>query len=170
MVLEPSVLLVLLGEVGNMKNIKRTQMKSFEGDTLAEFTDNFNKGMEWVGRFSSEYKEPVIDIATLRGYVIYTETARLPENYRDRLELENITLTCGECKHFNHIKYHWGSCPYCKGDLRSNDEACDRLFDEWERNGDCWINEGDIDRYEQIVKTTNLDSVRRADKSKGVSY
>lgn len=153
-----------------MKNIKRTQMRSFEGDTLTEFTDNFNKGMEWVSRFSAEYKEPVIDIATLRGYVIYTETARLPENYRDRLELENITLTCGECKHFQHIKYHWGSCPYCKGDLRSNDEACDRLFDEWERNGDCWINEGDIDRYEQIVKTTNLESVRKADKSKGVSY
>ena len=143
-----------------MKNIKRTQMKSFEGDTLAEFTDNFNKGMEWVGRFSASYQDPVVDIATLRAYVIYEERVRLPENYRDRLELENITLTCGECKHFQHIKYHWGSCPFCKGDLRSNDEACDRLFDEWERNGDCWISEGDVDRYEQIVKTTNLDKVR----------
>lgn len=161
MVLEPSVLFSLLGEVGKMKNIKRTQMKSFEGQTLAEFTDNFNKGMEWVARWSAEYKDPVVDIATLRAYVIYEERVRLPENYKDRLELENVRLTCGECKHFQHIKYHWGCCPYCKGDLRSNDEACDRLFIEWEQNGDCWIKEGDVERYEQIVKTTSLDSVRR---------
>ena len=144
-----------------MKNIKRTQMKGFEGTALDEFVEDFNRKMEWVSRFADKQEERQIDLANLRGFVIYTESARLPENYKDRLELENIRLTCGECKHFKHIKYHWGECPYCKGDLRSNDEACDRLFDEWERNGNCWINEGDVERYESIVKTTSLDSVRK---------
>ena len=144
-----------------MKNIKRTQMKSFEGATLAEFTDNFNRGMEWVARWSAEYKDPVVDIAALRGYVIYEERVRLPENYKDRLELEGVRLTCGECKHFEHIKYAWGCCPYCKGDLRKSDDVCDRFYEAWEKDGDLWITEGDTERLEQIVKTTDLESVRR---------
>ena len=149
-----------------MKDIKRTQMKSFEGTTLDEFTDNFNRGMEWVARWSAQYKDPVIDITTLRGYVIYEERVRLPENYRDRLDLENIRLTCGNCKNFEHIKFSWGACPYCKGDLRANDEVCDRFYDEWEKNNDCWLTGGDVERYEQIVKVTNLESVRKTDRGR----
>ena len=147
-----------------MKNIKRTQMKGLEGKTLSEFVDDFNRKMEWVGRFADKEEERGIDLANLRGYVIYSESARIPENYRDRLELEHIRLTCGECKHFQHIKYSWGECPYCKGDLRSNDECCDRFYDEWEKNGECWITGGDLERYEQIVKTTDLDKVRRNER------
>lgn len=149
-----------------MKNVKRSQMEIFEGSTLKELKESFNRQMEWVSRFADKEEERAIDLANLRGYVIYTESVRLPENYKDRLELENIKVTCGQCKHFNHIKYSWGECPYCKGDLRSNDEACARLFDEWERNGDCWITEGDIERMESIVKTTSLESVRSAGRGR----
>ena len=144
-----------------MRNIRRTQMKGFEGSTLSEFVEDFNSKMEWVSRFAEKEEERGIDLANLRGYVIYTEAARIPENYKDRLDLENVRLTCGQCKHFNRIKYSWGECPHCKGDIRVNDEACDRLFEEWERNGDCWINEGDLERYEQIVKTTDIGKVRQ---------
>lgn len=145
-----------------MRNVKRSQMEIFEGSTLKELKENFNKSMEWVSRFADKEEERKIDLTNLRGYVIYTESVRLPENYRDRLELEHIRLTCGNCKYFEHIKYNWGACPFCKGDLRSNDECCDRFYDEWEHNGECWAVEGDTERLERIVKTTDLEKVRKA--------
>lgn len=142
-----------------MKTIKRTQMNSFEGATLKEFTDNFNKSMEWVSRFSGEYKEPVVDIANLRGYVIYTEVARIPENYRDMLDLACLRVSCGQCKHFNSTKYNWGECPYCRGELRKDDECCDTFFKHWE-DDDCWLTEGE-EEYKDAIERIDLTAVRK---------
>lgn len=142
-----------------MKTIRRTQMKSFEGKTLDEFTDNFNRGMEWVARFSGEYDKPVVDIATLRAYVIFTEIARIPENYRDRLDLANMRVSCGQCKHFESTKYNWGVCPYCVGELRKNDECCDSFFKSWE-DGECWLTEGE-ETYGEAIDKIDLMAVRK---------
>lgn len=121
-----------------MKTIKKTQMQSFEGETLQDLERNFNRTMEWVARSASSYKDPVVDIQALRGYVIFEEVARIPESIRDQLELAGERVTCGECKQFQHEKYSNGTCEFCRGLLRKNDEACDRLFKAW-ADGDCWI-------------------------------
>ena len=121
-----------------MKTLKRTQMQSFEGETLKELETNFNRTMEWVARISSNYGEPVIDIHELRGYVIFTEVARIPENIRDQLELAGERVTCGQCVKFQAERYSNGTCEFCRGLLRKNDEACDRLFEAWAA-GDCWL-------------------------------
>lgn len=135
-------------------------MKSFEGKTLAEFNQAFDDTMGWVARFSSSYDDPIIDLALLRGCVIYTETARIPEGYRDKLELEGMKIRCEQCSKFESGIKGWGSCPYCQGDLRRNDEACDRFFKEWEY-GDCWLKEGEEGVYGKIVNELRLESVRR---------
>ena len=142
-----------------MRNIKRTQMESFEGKTLAEFEEKFNESMQWVARFSASYDKPVVDLATLRGYVIYEETARIPEGYRDQLELEGLRVKCEQCKHFQPGRLGWGSCKYCQGDLRKADEACDRFFKEWE-NGECWLIEGEKGVYGKVVNECRLESIR----------
>lgn len=142
-----------------MKTVKRTQMKGFEGGTLAEFVNDFNRKMEWVAKFASIEEERDIDLANLRGYVIYTEVVQIPENYRDRLDLANLRVSCGQCKHFNPTRYSWGECPYCKGDLRKADECCERFFNHWEE-GDCWLTNGE-EEYEYAIKQIDLDAVRK---------
>lgn len=121
-----------------MKTLKRTQMQSFEGQSMKELEAEFNRTMEWVSRSADKYSEPVVDINTLRGYVIFTEVVRIPENIRDQLELAGERVTCGQCSKFEPERYGNGSCPFCRGTLRKNDEACDRLFEAWAA-GDCWL-------------------------------
>lgn len=133
-----------------MKVVKRTHMESFEGRTLKEFTDDFNRKMEMVAQASGYYSKLETDLSTLRGYVIYEDTARIPEGLRDRLELEGLRVTCGQCKFFNPTRYNWGGCKFCQGELRKADEACERFFREWER-GDCWLREGEHKLYVDAI-------------------
>lgn len=121
-----------------MKTLKRTQMQSFEGQTMKDLEREFNQKMEWVSRAASNYQDPVVDIQTLRGYVIFTETVRIPENLRDELELAGERISCGQCVKFQPERYSNGTCQFCRGLLRKNDEACDKLFEAWAA-GDCWL-------------------------------
>ena len=121
-----------------MKTLKRTQMQSFEGETLKDLEREFNRTMEWVARSADNYQEPVVDIQALRGYVIFTEIARIPESIRDQLELAGERVTCGQCVKFQPEKYSNGTCEFCRGLLRRNDEACGKLFEAWAA-GDCWL-------------------------------
>ena len=148
-----------------MKTIRRTQMQAFEASNLSEFADRFNSVLDWVGRTAVSYKEPVVDMNALRGYVMYETVERLAEGYRDALELNNQSVTCGQCKHFTPIRYSYGACPYCKGDLRKADEACEKMFKAWE-NGDCWLNEGEEEQYGKALdelRCTSIRYVKRAD-------
>lgn len=149
-----------------MKTIKRTQMKCFEGSTMTEFTDNFNYSMEWVGRFSNNYKDPVVDLANLRGYVIYEEVARIPEGYRDCLDIHNLRVNCGQCTHFCSSGKGWGTCKNCKSDIRKNDEACDMFFKAWE-SGECWLI-GEEEKYEKAIHELRLEGVRNGPRSKAL--
>ena len=132
-----------------MKTIRRTQMLSFEGENLPEFEKRFNAAMEKVGKIGS-YKEPVVDISTLRGYVIYEEVIKVPEGIKDKLDLANMRVCCGQCKHFTSTEYSWGKCPFCRGDLRANDEPCDKFFRAWE-SGSCWLIKGEEEQYEEAI-------------------
>ena len=142
-----------------MKTVHRKQMETFEGATLKELEIDFNRKMEWVSRYSEKYAEPVIDIQNLRGYVIYEETQKIAEGYRDQLELHGVRVTCGECKEFCPSKYSNGVCQYCRGNLRKNDEACDKFFKAWE-NGDCWMI-GEEEKYGEILDELRCTSIRR---------
>lgn len=133
-----------------MKTIRRTQMLSFEGDTLLDFETKFNAAMERVGKMSGTHKEPVVDISTLRGYVIYEEVVKIPEGFKDKLDLANLRVTCGQCKHFQNTEYSWGKCEYCRGDLRMADEACEKFFKRWEQ-GDCWLIDGEEEQYDKTL-------------------
>lgn len=121
-----------------MKTLKRTQMQIFEGETMKDLEQNFNRTMEWVSKTAEKYEQPVVDIAALRGYVIYTEYVRVPESIRDQLDLAGERVTCGQCSKFQPEKYGNGSCELCRGTLRRNDECCDKLFEAWAA-GDCWL-------------------------------
>lgn len=121
-----------------MKTLKRTQMQTFEGETLKDLEREFNRTMEWVARSSDKYEEPVVDIQALRGYVIFTEIVRVPESIRDQLELSGERVTCGQCSKFVPERYGNGTCEFCRGLLRKNDEACGKLFEAWAA-GDCWL-------------------------------
>ena len=125
-----------------MKTIRRTQMEGFDAPSITELAFKFNSVMEWVAKNSSSHKEPVVDMQALRGYVIYEIVDRVPEGYRDQLELNGMKVTCGECEKFKPTKFSYGACDYCRGDLRKADDACDRFFKEWEA-GDCWLKEGE---------------------------
>ena len=121
-----------------MKTLKRTQMQTCEGETLKDLEREFNRTMEWVARSSDKYEEPVVDIQALRGYVIFTEIVRVPESIRDQLELSGERVTCGQCSKFVPERYGNGTCEFCRGLLRKNDEACGKLFEAWAA-GDCWL-------------------------------
>lgn len=142
-----------------MKTFKRTQMQSFEGETLKDLEQNFNRIMEWVGKTGASYQEPVVDIATLRGYVIYTEVARVPENIRDQLELAGEKVTCGQCAKFQPEKYGTGTCQFCRGGLRENDEACMNLFKAWAA-GDCWLAGREEERLNDRIQQSGCPIIR----------
>ena len=133
-----------------MKVVKRTHMESFEGRTLKEFSDDFNRKMEMVAQSSGSYSKLETDLSTLRGYVIYEQTAKIPENLRDRLDLEGLRVFCGQCKYFNASRYNWGECKHTQGELRKNDEACERFFYEWE-HGQCWLKDGEERIYVDAI-------------------
>ena len=133
-----------------MKTIRRTQMESFEGSTLSELKSRFNSVLDWVCRTSTSHEHPVIDLQTLSGYILYETVDRIPEGYRDQLDLHNKTVKCGQCEKFEPTRYNSGICAYCKGELRKADEVCDRFFDEWE-NGNCWLREGEEEMYGKII-------------------
>lgn len=142
-----------------MRTLKRTQMQSFEGETLGELEQNFNRTMEWVSNSASGYKEPVVDIATLRGYVIYEEVVRVPENIRDQLDLAGERVTCGNCTKFTAERYNNGTCPYCRGVLRANDEACNKLFEAWAA-GDCWLAGREEERLNELIEKSGYPLLR----------
>ena len=132
-----------------MKTIRRTQMESFEGSTLTELKSRFNSVLDYVCRVSTSHEHPIVDLQTLSGYILYETVDRIPEGYKDQLELHNQMVRCAECKKFEPSKYGAGYCPFVKGELRKADEACDRFFSAWE-DGDCWLLEGG-DRYGKII-------------------
>ena len=142
-----------------MKTLKRTQMQSFEGETLKDLEREFNRTMEWVSKAADNYKEPVVDIATLRGYVIFEEVVRVPENIRDQLDLAGERVFCGQCTKFEHERYNNGTCPYCKGLLRTGDEACNNLFKAWAA-GDCWIAGREGERLNELIKESGHPVIR----------
>lgn len=142
-----------------MRTLKRTQMQSFEGTTLKELEQNFNRTMEWISKAADNYQEPVVDIQTLRGYVIFTETARIPENIRDQLELAGETVTCGQCKKFERERYNNGTCPFCRGLLRTSDEACDKLIEAWAA-GDCWLAGREGDKLNELIEKSGHPILR----------
>lgn len=133
-----------------MKTLKRTQMQSFQGDTLKDLEREFNRTMEWVSKAADNYKEPVVDIATLRGYVIFEELVRVPENIRDQLDLAGERVTCGQCRKFERERYNNGTCEFCRGLLRTSDEACDKLFKAWQE-GDCWLAGREGERLNDLI-------------------
>ena len=142
-----------------MKTIKRTHMETIEAETLKEFSERFNSAMDWVSR-KTDKKEYVIDLAHREGYIVYEETIRIPEGYRDQLELHNMKVCCGQCEHFKTTKYSWGECPHCRGDLRKSDECCSKFFKAWE-DGDCWLKEGE-EEYVKIIDELGCASLRSA--------
>lgn len=127
-----------------MKTIRKTQMESFEAETLKDFTARFNTAMAWVGRVAEKYNEPVVNLEMLRGFVIYTVIERIPEGIQDILDLENERLSCAQCRHFERTYRNNGLCKKgcCRGELRAADEPCGRFFKSWE-NGECWLREGE---------------------------
>ena len=141
-----------------MKTFKRTQMRSFEGSTIRELEENFNRTMEWVATWH-KHSEPVVDIQTLRGYVIYEEMVRIPEDMRDRCDLAGLRVCCEDCKHFEHIKYGGGTCQFCKGNLRKGDECCQKFFKAWE-SGNSWFVEGKEEEYSAVIDEPGLTSIR----------
>ena len=142
-----------------MKTLKKTQMKSFEGSTIKELEENFNATMQWVAKWD-KHAEPVIDIQALRGYVIYEEVVKIPEDMRDRCDLAGLRVCCGECKHFEAInKYGVGECKFCKGQLRKGDECCERFFKQWEL-GNSYFIEGKEEEYSEIINESRLTSIR----------
>ena len=142
-----------------MKTLKRTQMQTFEGETLKELEANFNRTMEWISKTAGSYQEPVVDVANLRGYVIYTETARIPENIRDQLELAGERVTCGQCRKFQRERYSDGTCEFCRGLLRKNDEACAKLFEAWAA-GDCWLAGREEERLNDRIEKSGHTVIR----------
>ena len=147
-----------------MKTIKRTQMRGFEGKTLQELVDDFNRGMEWVSRTSASMSEPVVDIEHLRAFVIYEQVDSVPESIRDVLDLAGLSATCGICKQFRSIGGKFGRCQFCKGgDLRQADEACERFFRAWE-HGECWIVPGEEGDYVQAVDEYKRESLRSVER------
>lgn len=142
-----------------MKTLKRTQMQAFEGRTMKELEENFNRTMGWVSRAADNYQEPVVDIANLRGYVIFTEIARIPETIRDQLELAGETVTCGQCTKFQPGQYSNGACEFCRGTLRRNDEACDKLFKAW-AGGDCWLAGKEEERLNERIHKSGYPVLR----------
>lgn len=142
-----------------MRVLKRTQMQSFEGETLGEFEQNFNRTMAWVSNTAQGYKDPIVDIASLRGYVIYEEVVRVPENIRDQLDLAGERVTCGNCTKFVRERYNNGTCPFCRGILRTNDEACDKLFKAWSE-GDCWLAGREEERLNELIEKSGHPVLR----------
>lgn len=142
--------LLFVLEVIILKTLHHLQMRGFEGKDIKEFAENFNRSMEWVLDFSQKFDEPVVDLQNLRGYVIFRNTEKVAENYRDQLDLYNLRVTCGQCDKFRRTKYSWGECDYCNGELRMADECCDRFFTEWQ-NGECWLKKGEEKKYEEAI-------------------
>lgn len=142
-----------------MKTFKRTQMQSFEGRTMKELEESFNRTMGWVAKTADNYQEPVVDIANLRGYVIFTEVARIPESIRDQLDLAGERVTCGDCLRFRPEKYGNGSCEFCRGTLRRNDEACEKLFEAWAA-GECWLSGKEEERLNDRIQKSGYTVLR----------
>ena len=134
-------------------------MQSFEGETLKELEQNFNRTMEWVGQTAASYQEPVVDIASLRGYVIFTETVKVPENIRDQLDLSGERVTCGQCVKFQPEKYGCGTCEFVRGNLRKGDEACMKLFKAW-AEGDCWLAGREEERLNDRIQQSGRPLIR----------
>lgn len=132
-----------------MKTVKRIHMEGFSGQTVEEFADGFNSIMNLVakGERLIEYKT---DLATLRGFATLEETIRIPETYKDRFDLVGVRINCWQCKHFTPSKYNCGTCAHCRGELRRNDEVCDRFFHEWE-SGNCWLADGEEEKYVHVI-------------------
>lgn len=141
-----------------MKTLKKTQMRTFEGSTIKELEDNFNSTMEWVAGFA-KYSEPVVDITTLRGYVIFEEVVKIPEGMRDRCDLAGVRVCCESCVNFEPIKYGAGECKFCKGNIRKGDECCERFFKMWE-SGKGWFVEGKEEEYSEVIDEFGLKSLR----------
>lgn len=141
-----------------MKTLKRSQMKGFEGSSLQELIDDYNRKMEWIGIQGAKHSDPVIDIQTLRGFVIYEEVVKIPECKRDQLDLAGLRACCGDCKQFVPTRYGAGNCCYCRGELRKGDECCMKFFDAWD-HGDCWLSEGKEDEYREVINEPGLASI-----------
>lgn len=125
-----------------MKTIRKTQMESFEAETLSDFTAKFNAAMAWVCRVAEKYNEPVVNLEMLRGFVVYQIIECIPEGIQDILDLEHERICCSQCDYYEQTYKNNGHCRKgcCRGDLRAADEACGRFFKAWE-NGDCWLKE-----------------------------
>ena len=145
-----------------MKTIHTTQMESFEASSLSELKEQFNSTMRWVSRTANSCEKPVVDLQSLRGYVIYETIERVPDCFKDELNIRGIKVCCPECKYYNPIDFKSGDCPYVvRGKLLSSDECCDRFFRAWESEVD-WFKEGEKDKYGKAIKECGCKSLRSA--------
>lgn len=149
-----------------MKIIRRNRMIPLEGRTIREFSEDYDAKMEWIAGHTAKHEEPVISLDKLTGYVICEEIERIPEGFKDQLELMGQTVSCGQCKHFSATRYSRGTCPYVRPGkgvpfdcCREADEACDRFFKAWEA-GEGWFKEGEEEKYAETIEQFRCPGLR----------
>jgi len=130
-----------------MRTIRRSQMEVFEGETLEDFKESFNKVMLWLSNTGYKHTEPEIDLVHLRGIVLYETVLWMPEDLKDEYELKGVVFHCPDCEKYCPLTLKRGSCQYVKGELKDTDECCKRF---WERMGtqNSWL----VGREEDLLE------------------
>ena len=119
-----------------MKTLKRTQMAIAQGSNATELMVNFNAMMDRMSHY--DHEKPVVDLATLTAYVIYTEETIVLETREDEHFAKGEKFFCSDCKHFHENKLSNGcsDCPFRHGKTMGYDNVCREFWDAYEAKED----------------------------------
>lgn len=119
-----------------MKTRTKLVRRVVSSSDVREYEETFNKVAEELASKSPTIKD-IFENGTLSTVFTYEITKQIPECAKDKLELEGLRFTCGECPYLEDDgdkRRRWFPCPYSDlGQVHVYSEACDKFYRDYMR-------------------------------------